>query len=136
MNKLIISSIVTGAFLFLSGWLLWGVLLGDFFSKHYGHIQRGADMKLWALAVANLAQGVLIYLLYSSMYKGGSAFSNGIKHGILIALFWSLPYVFMTWAEMTVTYTAVILDGALSFIVMLVATVITAFIHGEKAQPS
>lgn len=136
MKKLIISSVVTGAFLFFAGWLLWDVIFRDFFGKYYGHIQRGADVKLWAYAVANLSHAVLIYLIYSQMYREGSVFMNGLKYGVVISLFWSLPYVFLTWGGLTVTYTAVILDGALSFIILLIATVITAFIHGEKQKAS
>jgi len=131
--KLIISTVVVGIVLFLLGWVIYGMLFADFFKEYFGHMQRSeTDMKIWAFALANFGQAFMMYLIYSKGYQGGSPVMEGIKFGILIGLFWTIPYVLFTWGGMTVKYQGVVVDGIIGFIMTLIAAVITAIIHGKK----
>ena len=131
--KLVLSTIVVGIVLFLLGWLVYGILFMDFFKQYYGHISRPeTDMKIWAYAVANLVQAFFLYIIYSKGYSGGSPFGEGFKFGLYISLFMTIPYVFYTWGGMPVTYTAVIADGVIMAVMLMIASILTAIIHGKK----
>lgn len=131
--KLVLSTIVVGIVLFLLGWLFYGLIFMNYFKEYYGHISRGADdMKIWAFAVASLVQAFFMYLIYSKGYSGGSPFGEGFKFGLYISLFMGIPYVFYTWGGMPVKYQGVVVDGILMIIMLIIASIITAFIHGKK----
>jgi len=131
--KLILSTIVVGIVLFLLGWLCYGILFMDFFNKHYGHLYRSQeDMKIWAFAIANFAQAFFMFLIYSKGYQGGAPLMEGLRFGVIIGLFWTIPYMAFTWGGMTVTYNAVLVDGIIGFVMTVIAGIITAYIHGKK----
>lgn len=131
--KLVLSTIVVGIVLFLLGWVVYGMILMDFFKKYYGHIWRSEeDYKIWAFAIANFAQAFFMYLIYSKGYSGGSPLTEGLRFGVLIGLFVTIPYILYTWGGMTVGYVGVIVDGIISFIFIVIAAVITAYIHGRR----
>lgn len=131
--KLILSTIVVGIVFFLLGWLLYGMLFMNYFHEYYGHISRTeSDMKIWAFAVAGFVQAFFMYLIYSKGYQGGSPFMEGLKFGILIALFMGIPYVFYTWGGMPVTYMPVIVDSILMMVMLVIAGVLTGIIHGRR----
>jgi len=131
--KLILSTIVVGIVLFLLGWLIYGILLVDYYKQYYGQISRvEADMKIWAYAVAYFAQAFFLYLIYSKGYSGGSPFGEGFKFGIYISLFLGIPYVFFTWGGMPVKYQGVVVDGIIMIVMIMIASILTAIIHGKK----
>lgn len=131
--KLILSTIVVGIVMFLLGWLLYGVIFMSYFQEYYEHVSRGADdMKIWAYAVASFVQAFFMYLIYSKGYSGGSPFGEGFKFGLYISLFMGIPYVFYTWGGMPVKYQGVVVDGILMIIMLIIASIITAFIHGKR----
>lgn len=131
--KLIISTVVVGIILFLLGWIIYGIIFADLFKTYFGHISRGeADMKIWAIAVANFLQAFFMYLVYSKCYRGGSPFMEGIKFGILIGLLMGLPYVFYYWAGAPVKAIGVIIDGSVMIFMYIVAGIVTGLIHGKK----
>ena len=131
--KLVLSTIVVGIVLFLLGWLIYGILAVDFYKQYFGHITRPeTDMKMWAYAVASLVQAFFLYIIYSKGYSGGSPFGEGFKFGIYISLFLGIPYVFVTWAGMPVKYQGAVIDGIIMIVMIMIASIITAFIHGKK----
>jgi hypothetical protein len=131
--KLILSTIVVGIVFFLLGWLFYGILFMDYFKEYYSHISRSeTDMKLWAYAVGGFVQAFFMYIIYSKGYSGGSPFGEGFKFGMYISLFMGIPYVLYTWGGMPVKYQGVIVDGILMIVMLMIASIITAFIHGKK----
>ena len=131
--KLIISTLVVGVVLFLLGWLTYGALFAAFFKQYYGHIYRSeTDMKIWAFAIANFAQAFFMYLIYSKGYQGGAPLNEGLRFGLLIGLFWTIPYMAFTWGGMPVAYKGVLVDGLIGFVMTLIAGILTAMIHGKK----
>jgi hypothetical protein len=131
--RLILSTLVVGVVLFLLGWLLYGILFMDMYKQYFGEFMRPEyDMKIWAYAVANFSQAFFMYIIYSKGYKGGSPFLEGLKFGILISLFMGIPYMFMTWGGMRVSYQGVVFDAILFMILITIAGVLTGIIHGKK----
>lgn len=131
--KLILSTVVVGIVLFILSWLFYSVLFAEYFNRFFGHLSRPvSEMKIWAFAVAYLAQAFFMYMIYAKGYKGGSPMMEGIRFGIVIALFIYIPYMFMTWGYMQVMARGVAADAIVGMFLTMVAAVITAFIHGKK----
>ena len=135
--KLIISTIVVAILLFLLGWLFYGMIFMKFFSTHYALIQRTPeDMKLWSIGVGCLLEAFFLALIYPKGYKGGSPFSEGLKFGIYLGLLMGVPYVFFAWASMPVHYTAMIVDGAIMVVDIVLAGIVTGLIYGKIEKPA
>jgi hypothetical protein len=131
--KLIISTIVVGIVLFLLGWLFYGMLFHDLYVQYFGHLQRKPeDMKLWTFAVGGFVQAFFMYIIYSKGYKGGSPIMEGFRFGFLIAIFMEVPYVLFSWGGMLVAGKGVLIDGVITSVMIFIAAIITAIIHGRK----
>jgi len=135
--KLIISTIIVGIVLFALGGLFYGLLFSNFFKTYYAGMTRGdADMKIWAYAAGSLVQAFFLYLIYSKGYQGGSPVVEGFKFGILISLFYGIPFALFEWAGMAVKYQAVAVDAGLGIVMLIIASVLTAVIHGRTVKPA
>jgi hypothetical protein len=55
-----------------------------------------------------------------------------MKFGILIGLFTGVPFVLFTWGGMPVHYKAVIADGCIMIVMMIIAGILTGVIHGKR----
>jgi len=88
-NKFIIGGIIGGVANFLLGWLVWGILLMNFFNDHTSEVgkavMRGDNNQIWwALIAGNLFWGfVLSYVLNKS---GANSPGSGAKTGAVLSL--------------------------------------------------
>jgi hypothetical protein len=86
--KFIVGGLLGGVINFFSGWLVWGILLMDYMSKHATNtsVYRSEEnMIFWALIVGNLCFGFLVaFILYKSNVR--SARSGAIIGSIVGAL--------------------------------------------------
>jgi hypothetical protein len=131
--KLIISTIVVGIVMFLLGWLLYGILLHDLYTQYFGHMQRKPeDMKIWTFAAANFIQAFFLYIIYSKGYGGGSPVIEGFKFGFYLSIFMAVPYTLFTWGGMLVAGKGALIDGVMTIIMIMIASILTAIIHGRK----
>jgi hypothetical protein len=133
--KLIISTVVVGIVLFLLGWLIYGILLAEYLKPFYGFMSRpDHDMKIWAFALASFVQAFFLYLIYSKGYQGGSPVAEGFRFGLWISLLWAIPYALFTWGGVKVSYKGVLPDAIAVGAMMFIACILTAIVHGKKAQ--
>jgi|WetSurMetagenome_2_1015567.scaffolds.fasta_scaffold178369_2 hypothetical protein len=130
--KLIISTIVTAILLFLLGWLFYGVIFVGHLSTMYALMRPESDMKIWALIVGCLLQGLLLSIVYMRTYQGKSPFKEGLIYGLLIGFLFAIPYVFFMWSSYQITYRAVIADGIAMGIRILIAGIVIGLIFGKK----
>lgn len=131
--KLIISTIVVGILLFLLGWLFYGILLAEYLKPFYASMQRPMeDMKIWAFGLASFVQAFFLYLIYSKGYQGGSPMAEGFRFGLWISLFTAIPYALFTWGGMAVSYKGVLPDAIVMAVMMMIACIVTAIMHGKK----
>ena len=128
-NKFLLGGIVGGIAYFLLGWLVWGMLLMDFFKTHStapaGTMRDEKDMIWWALIVGNIALGFLLsFILSKSNVKtaGGGA-ASGAVIGLLMAIAWDT----LTFAQFNLFDTTVIL---VDIVASIVVTGITGAIIG------
>ena len=135
--KLIVSTIVAGIFIFFFGWIFWGIVFGEYFKLHMGHIMRPElDYKIWAYAVGSLLQAFFMSLIFSKYFrKGVSPVMEGLGFGFVIGLFMVLPQVFYFWAGMPVSYQPVIFDGIISGVMIVITGLIIGLIYGKDKAP-
>ena len=94
-NKFIVGGIIGGVASFLIGWLVWGMLLMNFFKEHTTEagktvMRADADMIWWALIAGNLLWGfVFSYVLNKS---GSNSPVSGATTGAVLALLVSAAY--------------------------------------------
>jgi hypothetical protein len=71
--KLFVAGLLGGVINFFLGWLVWGILLMDYFSSHTTNPQvarSSENMVFWALIGGNLVFGFLhAYILYKANVK-------------------------------------------------------------------
>lgn len=89
--KFVVAGLIGGVINFFLGWLVWGILLMDYFSSHTTNPQvarSSENMIFWAMIAGNLVFGFLYaYILYKANVrspKSGAIFAGTIS--ALIAL--------------------------------------------------
>ncbi len=122
-NKIILGGITGGVASFLLGWLVYGVLLLDFWNANFNNCaSRPMDeMVWWALILSNFTSGFLLALIFSwSNTKGWLA---GAQIAGIVALFMIISYDLGFYAMSTMfnSLNTMIID-------IVVGTVFTAII--------
>ncbi len=130
--KLILSTIIGGIVLFILGWVFYGMLFMKFMEEAYKNIMRPeTDMKLWAIAVANLLQAFFLAWIYPKGYKGGSPAKEGFMFGIYFGLLTSVPYVFYMWASFPIKWQTALVDGIIVGVMTLIVGLVIGLIYGR-----
>ena len=92
-TKAILAGLAGGVFAFLGGWLVFGILLMDFYSANttvYDGLMKEMPDMVW-LVISNLAWGFL-YALIFSRWADIKSFGEGLKAGLLISFFIVLSF--------------------------------------------
>jgi hypothetical protein len=92
-KKFLIGTLAGGLTFFLLGYLLYGMALADFFTKHSitpaGTMKSMNDIIWWALILGNLATGALlsyVFLKLGNVSSFGTGASTGAVIGFLMIL--------------------------------------------------
>ena len=113
--KFIVGGLLGGVINFFAGWLVWGILLMDFMSKHATNssaFRPQEGMIFWALIVGNLCFGFLVaYILYMADIR--SARSGAIIGAISGALM-TAAFDFNIYAQMDLYDISIVLPDILA----------------------
>ena len=101
--KILRGTILGGIAYFLIGWLVWGLLLMDFFSTRMNQClnRPEGEMIWWAIIASNLVYALLLTLILN--WSGAKKWIDGLKTGALVGLlfactvdlsFWSMNTLF------------------------------------------
>lgn len=87
-SKTLIGALITGVLGFLLGYLIFGILLMDYYTAnmmHYEGLMKD-PMELWAIGVANLAWGLLLAYIFNmgGINTAGKGFSAGFVITLLM----------------------------------------------------
>jgi len=98
--RIIRGTVFGGIAFFLLGWLIYGVLLMDFFSVNMNQCagRTGGEMIWWALILSNLITALLLTLIlkWSDAKGAKDGLQTGAIFGVLISLSIDLSYWSMT----------------------------------------
>lgn len=118
-SKTIIAAVVGAIAAFLLGWLVWGMLLMDYFTsntiQYEGLMLPESEMKLWAIFISNLAGSIMTAWVFSKMNLRtfGQGFQAGlIIYGLIAVSFDMMFYSMMNWFANTTVIAVDILVNA------------------------
>ena len=85
-SKILAAGFAGGVAYFFLGYVLYGLLLMDYFTKHStADTSRGDDMIWWSLILGNLLIGFLFAYIFSR-WAGISTFMGGLVGGAVIGI--------------------------------------------------
>jgi len=117
---------------FLLGGLFYGVIFANHLSSLRVIMRPDNDMKMWAIMVGNLLQGLFLSILYMKTYKGENPLKEGVVFASLMTMLMSFPYVFYMWGAYLARYSAVLADGAGMAVRIFIVCIVIALIFGKK----
>lgn len=89
MKKRLLATLAGFVVFFLLGWLLYGMVLMDFFNSNQGTatgvMRAETEMVWWALVVGNLLQAYLLVYIFGN-WANITTFGGGFKSGLIIGL--------------------------------------------------
>lgn len=124
-KKRIVATLAGFVVFFFMGWLLYGMLLMDFFMSNAGSatgVYRGDDeMVWWALVLGNLLQAYLLVYIFG---KWGSinTFGSGLQAGAVIGLILGLAVDLTLYGTSNISNLTATLVDPLVLAVMMGAT--------------
>ena len=124
-TKAILAAVAGAIFAFLLGWLIYGILLMDFYEANTTHYD-GLMKEMPNLVLIFLNNLIWSFLLAFIFYRWGAikSMGNGMKGGIIIGLPVALSFDLYILAGMNLfTPTLVVVD-------VIVSTVMTALVGG------
>jgi hypothetical protein len=116
------------------GWLVWGILLMDFYTANFNQCTSRPEMEMiwWALIVSNLTIALLLTLFLK--WSGAKGIIDGLKTGALFGFLFSLSlnlgYYSMT--TMFNNFTAIIVDVIVNTLVMALIGLVIVLLWGKE----
>ncbi len=137
-TKTIIAALVGAIVTFLLGYVVWGLLLGDYYAANtvqYPGLNIDPP-RLWAIFVSNLAGCLLLSWLFSSL--GVNNFATGFQRAALIFFLFSLSIDMMWFALMNFfsNYTIILLDVVVTSLVWAIVGGVIALMLGRISTPA
>ena len=125
-NRLL-ATLVGFIVLFLLGWLIYGMLLMDFYGNNSGSasgVMRADDeMIWWALILGNLFQAYLLVYIFGN-WANITTFSDGLKAGAIIGLIMGLAVNFTMYGTSNImNMTSTFVDPFVSAVMMSIPEV-------------
>ena len=127
-QKFLVSGIVGGIVSFFAGYLIYGLLLADFFAKNGGPASAAAmkpmsDMIWWALIAGSIAQGLMFSYIFNK-WANITSFGAGMTGGAVVSLLMSAGFDLTMFATSNLsTTTSMVVD-------ILCGTVMGAIVGG------
>jgi hypothetical protein len=121
---------------FLLGWLIYGMLLMDFYGNNSGSasgVMRAEDeMVWWALILGNLFQAYLLVYIFGN-WANITTFSDGLKAGAIIGLIIGLAFNLTMYGTSNImNMTSTLVDPFVSAVMMAITGGVVGFMLGRK----
>lgn len=135
-KKRIMATLAGFVVFFLMGWLLYGMLLMDFYMNNTGSatgVQRAeTEMVWWALALGNVFQAYLLVYIFGK-WANITSFGEGLKAGAMIGLILGFGYnLTMYGTSNLMNLTAALVDPIISAVMMGVTGGVIGAVLGKK----
>jgi hypothetical protein len=134
-TKFLVAGLVGFVVLFLSGWLIYGMLLAETMGSFMNTActRPMEEMNIGLIAVGNVFWGFAIAFILSN-WSGGATLQKGLQAGAVIGGLYSAAYGCMTFAQTTLmtSSTGIFLDVALSILMYGIAGAAIGWWLGRK----
>ena len=99
--KILRGTVFGGIAYFLLGWLVWGILLMDFFTANMNQCASRpmGEMKWWAIILSNLVMALLLTLILN--WAKAKSIVDGLKYGALFGLLFGAGIGLSYWSMST-----------------------------------
>ncbi len=132
--KIIRGTVFGGIAYFLIGWLVWGILLMDFYAANYSQVlnRPETDMVWWAMIVSNLATALLLTLILK--WSGAKVIMDGLKIGTIVGFLFSLSVDFSFYSMTTMfnDLSGIAVDLVVNSAVMAVIGLVIVLTWGKE----
>lgn len=131
-NKTLIGGLAGGVAFFLLGWLIYGILLADYYAANTNQcaMRPMTDMVMWAMIISNLVAGFLVAIIFS--WSNTSGMMSGAKVGAILGLLIAI-WMDMNFYAMSTMYTSInpiIVDILVSAVYFALGGGIIAWVMG------
>ena len=135
-KKRITATLAGFVVLFIMGWLLYGMLLMDFFQSNSGTatgvVREETDMVWWALIGGNILQAYLLVYVFGK-WANINTFAGGFQNGLVLGLIWGYAYDLTTYGTTNITnLTGALVDPLVMGIMMATAGGVIGWMLGKK----
>jgi hypothetical protein len=132
----ILATLVGFIVLFLLGWLIYGMLLMDFYGNNAGSasgVMRAEDeMVWWALILGNFFQAYLLVYIFGN-WANVTTFSDGLKAGAIIGLIMGLAFNLTMYGTSNImNMTSALVDPFVSAVMMAITGGVIGVMLGRK----
>lgn len=135
-KKRILATLAGFVVFFLLGWLIYGMLMMDFYMNNAGTatgVQRGeSDMVWWALVLGNVLQSYFLVYIFGNWAKV-TTFAGGMKAGATIGFILGLAFDLTMYGTTNISnLTATLVDPLVSTVMMGVTGGVIGAVLGRK----
>jgi hypothetical protein len=132
--KILRGTLLGGIVYFLIGWLVYGILLMDFFSANMNQCANkpDGDMVWWAMILSNFCAAFLITLILK--WSGAKSILDGLKTGAIFGLLYALVIGLSFWSMTTMykNFGILVADVALSTLIFAVLGLFIVLVWGKE----
>jgi hypothetical protein len=132
----VLATLVGFVVLFLLGWLLYGMLLMEFYTTNTGSatgVMRGdTEMVWWALILGNLFQAYFLVYVFGK-WANITSFGGGFQAGAILGLILGLAFNLIMFATTNImNLTSALVDPLVSAVMMGLTGGVVGFMLGRK----
>ena len=132
--KILRGTVFGGIAYFLLGWLVWGILLMDFFSANMNQCANRpmGEMIWWAIILSNLVMALLLTLVLH--WAKAKSIVDGLKYGALFGLLFGSGIGLSYWSMSTMYLNAgaMVTDILGSSVVMAIMGLVIVLTWGRE----
>jgi hypothetical protein len=132
--KLLRGTFFGGICFFLLGWVLYGILLVDFFSSRMNQCANKPDgvMIWWAIIVSNFITALLLTLILK--WSGAKVILDGLKTGAIFGILLSLSLDLSFWSMTTMypNFGTLLADVAVNTFMLAVVGMLIVLLWGKE----
>lgn len=135
-KKRIMATLAGFVVFFLMGWLLYGMLLMDFFMSNSGSatgvMRSDTEMVWWALALGNLFQAYLLVYIFGK-WANITTFGAGLQTGAVIGLILGYGYDLTMYGTSNISnLTSTLVDPLVVAVMMGLTGGVIGMVLGKK----
>jgi len=132
--KILRGTLFGGIVYFLIGWLVYGILLMNFFSANMNQCaaRPEGDMVWWSIILSNFTAALLLTLILK--WSGAKGILDGLKTGALFGLLFALTIDLSSWSMTTMysNFGLLVAEVAISTLLLGIIGMVIVLLWGKE----